>query len=85
MPCHVNKSDIGQTRLEKQWEKNTETTWASLSRFAVEKKLRWKEKKRDSKSLFVMHIHTHTHKHTHTHTHAHTHTHTHTLNSNILL
>ena len=65
MACHVNKSDIGQTRLEKQWEKNTETTLARLSRFAVEKKLRWEKKKRNSKSLFVMYTHTHTHTHAH--------------------
>ena len=35
---YVNKSDTGQKHLEQQEKKYTKTTFASLSKFAVEKK-----------------------------------------------
>ena len=39
---HLSRSDIGHTRLEQQQKKNAETTFASPSRFALEKKKRTK-------------------------------------------
>lgn len=33
--CHINKRDISHTRLEQRQKKNTETTFASPSRFGV--------------------------------------------------
>ena len=38
LPFHVNKSDIAHMRLKQQQKKNTETTFASPPRRAIEKK-----------------------------------------------
>ena len=50
--CHTSTSDISHTHLWQQQNKNIETTFASSSRFAVEKK---KQKITAIAELFALH------------------------------
>ena len=54
MVCHVKKYDIGHTQLKQQYEKlQIDTTFASPSRFAVDKK---KRETKTTKAISKLHV-----------------------------